>query len=173
MSELKGIHQERLKVHFLRPEDEISRRELLKRLSPLGKVELDTTQCTGCGLCTLDCPTGALTVSSSGETDTYQLLFKHDVCIACGRCVEVCPEKCLHLERILEVDKIGSPAIVLFEDMIVRCSQCGSPIASKAMIDKLRDKVPAMGQLFPSQFELCPTCKVKAQFSLGGDTRVN
>lgn len=172
MSEFIEINQDRHKIHLSRPEGEISRRDLLKRLSPLGKVELDTLKCTGCGLCVQDCPTGALTASSSEETDTYQLLFKHDDCVACGRCVELCPEKCLRLERVIELDKIGSPAIVLFEDIIVRCSDCGSPIASKAMIDKLRSKVPVTGQLFSSRFELCPICKVKAQFSIDRDTRV-
>lgn len=134
---------------------------------PLGKVELDSSQCTGCGLCALDCPTEALVISSSEETDAYQLLFKHDACVACGRCVEVCPEKCLRLERILELDRIDSSA-VLFEDKIVRCRECGSPIGSKAMIDKLQAKVLAAGQSFPSQFELCPMCKTKASSALGG-----
>ncbi len=134
---------------------------------PFGKIELDDSQCTGCGLCAVNCPTEALAVSSSEETDVYQLLFKHDACVACGRCVKVCPEKCLRLERVLELDRIDSPAAVLFEDRIARCSECGSPIASKAMVDKLRGKMLAAGQSFTFQLELCPMCKVKAQFSDG------
>ena len=138
---------------------EISRRELLKLASPLGKVTLDKDRCTGCGLCALDCPSGALTVSSSGEAEVYQLLFKHNLCIACGQCVEVCPEQCLHLERTLELDGLKGPATVLFEDEIVRCSECGSPFASRAMINSIKAKLHAMGP--SSQFELCPECKAK------------
>ena len=163
MSKVKGIHQDRLKVNSLSLEGKISRRELLKRLSPFGKVELDSSQCTGCGLCALECPTGALMISSSEESDVFQLLFKHGNCVACGLCVEICPEKCLRMERILEVDKMGSQS-VLFEDVIIRCSGCGSPVGPKAMIDKLQARVAAVGQSFPAQFELCPTCKIKAQF---------
>ncbi len=143
---------------------------ILTEAVPFGKVELDDSRCTGCGLCALNCATGALTVSSNEEADVYQLFFKHDACVACGRCVEVCPEKCLCLERILELDRIGSSAIVLFEDIIVRCSECGSPIGSRAMMDNIRTKVLTAGQSFPSQFELCPMCKTKAQLSFGRAT---
>jgi len=163
MREVKGIHQGKLKGDFVKPEGEISRRELLKRLSPFGKVEFDSSQCTGCGLCALECATGALTVSSSEETAAFQLLFKHGYCVACSRCVEICPEKCLYMKRVLELDKMDSQS-VLFEDTIVRCSGCGSPIGPKTMIDKLQARVVAAGQSFPFQFELCPTCKVQAQF---------
>ncbi len=163
MSEVKGIHQGQLKLHVLRPESEISRRELLKRLSPFGKVKLDASQCTGCGLCALECPTDALTVSSSEETDAFQLLFRYDHCVACGSCAEICPEKCLCVERILELDKMNSQS-VLFEDEIVRCSGCGSPIGPRAMMDKIQARVAAAGHFLPSQLKLCPACKVQAQF---------
>ncbi|MBI2329170.1 MAG: 4Fe-4S binding protein [Chloroflexi bacterium] len=129
-------------------------------LVPFGKLEVGA-QCSGCGLCALDCPTEALTASASAETDSYQLLFRHDWCVACGRCVGVCPEKCLQLGRILELDRIDSPAAVLFEDRIARCRHCGSIIGSRAMIEKLQAKLLVMGEAFTAQLELCPACKVK------------
>ncbi len=165
MNEFKGIYQDKPKVQFLRPEGKISRRELLKLASPLGKVILDALKCTGCGLCALDCPTYALTVLSTEETGVCQLLFKHSLCIACGQCVEVCPEQCLHMERTLEVNSLNNPAAVLFEDRIVRCRECGSVIGSRAMIDRLQVKVLATGDSLASHFELCPVCKIKAQLS--------
>jgi electron transport complex protein RnfB len=163
MSEVKGIHQSKPGGDSVKPEGEFSRRELFKRLSPLGRVELDTSQCTGCGLCALECPTRALTVSSGEETDTFQLLFRYDHCVACGCCVEICPENCLRLERVLDMDEMGSQS-VLFEDTIVRCSGCGCPIGPGTMIAKMQARLAAAGQSFPFQFELCPACKVQAQF---------
>lgn len=142
---------------------EISRRELLQKLSPLGQVILDTAKCTGCGLCALECPTGALAVSLSEESDTFRLLFKHGNCVACGQCAEICPEKSLRVERILEPDKIEGQS-VLFEDEIARCSRCGVPIGPRAMIEKLQARITASGHSTPSQFGLCPDCKTQTQF---------
>jgi len=163
MSEANEIHQSELNRDAVKTEGKFSRRELLKRLSPLGKVELDSSRCTGCGLCVVECPTEALVISSSEETDIFQLLFKHGNCVACGQCVEVCPEKCLRMERLLELDKMDSKS-VLFEDEIVRCSGCGSTIGPKAMIDRLQARVKASGHSSTSQFELCPACKIQTQF---------
>jgi len=157
------MNQGQVKSPNLEPESEISRRELLKRLSPLGKVELDSSRCTGCGLCAGECPTEALVISSSEETDAFQLIFKHGNCVVCGQCVEICPEKCLRMERVFDMGKMDSQ-LVLFEDEIARCSKCGSPIGPKAMIDKMQARVVAARHSFPSQPELCPACKIKAQF---------
>jgi len=131
---------------------------------PLAKVELDCSRCTGCGLCILECPTGALN-SSSGE-ESYRIFFRHDLCVACGRCIGVCPEQCLGLERVLELDKIDGNETVLFEDGIARCRQCGDVIGSRAMIEKLKAKISASIKSLDTQLELCPACKAK-QFSLG------
>ena len=164
MSRVREIHQSELHGDALKPESEISRRELLQRLSPLGKVELDSSRCTGCGLCAVECPTEALLISLNEETDAFQLLFKHGNCVACGLCIGICPENCLCLERILELDKVGSQS-VLFEDKLVRCSGCGYPLGPKSMVDKIQARVMAAGQTLPLQLELCPDCKVRAQFS--------
>ncbi len=158
------MHQDKLKVRFLKPKGEISRRELFKLASPLGKVMLDSSKCTGCGLCALDCPTGALSFSPSGKADVYQLLFKHGLCVACGQCVEVCPEQCLVLERILDLSQIKGAPVVLFEDRIARCRQCGGVVGSAAMIERLRAKLVNRGDLLTSQLELCPRCKAEARF---------
>ncbi|MDD5126855.1 MAG: 4Fe-4S dicluster domain-containing protein [Dehalococcoidales bacterium] len=141
---------------------EISRRDLLKMAVPFGKIKMESARCTGCGICAAECPTGALTISADKATGAVQMLFRQQVCIACNKCVEVCPEHCLSLERGLEVEKIGSPAAVLYEDEIARCAECGAPIGPRAMINSVKAKIAAAGQ--PAlNLEICPDCKIKAQ----------
>jgi len=126
---------------------------------PFGKVQLDSSQCTACGLCALDCPTGALKFLS--DAGSCRLLFDHQLCMGCGQCVTVCPERCLRLENTLEIDRLHRPAEAIFESQLARCQECGAPIAPRAMIDKLRTRIAA-GQGLTSQLEVCPACRAKA-----------
>jgi ferredoxin len=169
-----------------RSEGKITRRELFKLALPrslfpavttgnvpFGKVKLDGSRCTGCGLCALDCPTGALTVSSSEETDSYSLLFGQELCSACGGCVNICPEKCLQLECVPEPDTIDSPPVVLFQDKIARCLECGSIIGSKAMISVLKSKMMASNSSLAAPLELCPACKIRVRYAQGNNRYVS
>lgn len=146
-----------------RNKEKISRRELLEKLSPLGRVSLDATRCTGCGLCAQECSTGSLAIVTDDESGTFQLLFKHGACIACRQCVDICPEHALQVERLLDLDKVDEQT-VLFEDVIIRCSQCGSPIGPKTMLDKLRSRMTSAGHALTAQFGLCLKCKTQTQF---------
>lgn len=130
---------------------------------PFGQVELDDTKCTGCGLCALNCPTGAISILMNDDHSEYELLFQHDSCVACGMCINICPENCLELENILYLDRIGSGASVLFQDSIVKCRRCGKNIAPKSMIDRLSDKLQETGKSYADWLELCPECKIETQ----------
>lgn len=49
-------------------------------------VAIDERRCTGCGLCTLDCPTATLEVR-----DGYSRLADDRCCDGGGACVAACP----------------------------------------------------------------------------------
>ena len=60
-----------------------------------GKLVIDISACTFCGLCQRRCPANAIVVirePKSWTCDPY-------ACILCGACVEACPKGCLSFDR--------------------------------------------------------------------------
>jgi ferredoxin len=155
-----------MKLSALGPKARMSRREFLKiiRLKNHGRPLIDKEKCTGCGLCAIDCPTKALTISQNSEGDLYQLLFREEACDVCGVCEKSCPENCLQLvEKEPEQSKTGKEAIVILEDNLSRCIVCGIPLFPRSMVKKLETKILTNGETtWP--FNLCPSCRMKTQF---------
>jgi ferredoxin/coenzyme F420-reducing hydrogenase delta subunit len=128
--------------------------------APFGIVEVDSSRCTGCGLCAPDCPTEALSLQRKGEDDSYRILFQHDLCVGCGLCGKFCPEQCINVERGLDLSRIGEGPSILFEDRICRCRDCGNPLFPQAMVSRLRSKMSAAGNAYGAM-DLCPVCRLK------------
>lgn len=142
------------------------------RLNKAGIPIIHKEKCTGCGLCAVDCSTGALTLSQSREADAYQLVFRQDLCDACFNCEKSCPEKCLQLEQGPELNEREKGAEVIFEDGVSRCSGCGIPLFPQAMVNRLKLRVQRIENL-PWPFDLCPSCRIRTQFGkeMGGKNK--
>jgi ferredoxin len=164
MNDLNVEHHERSE-ETSKQKGELTRRELLKKASPLGRVKMINRTCTACGLCAMECKTGALSLVYDEDEDTYRLFFTHHLCVACGRCVEICPENCLNVERTLDTSSLNQPAEILFEGEVVRCTKCGKPFASRAMIDSLMSKLGITRPSEASYMEICPDCKAGIRLS--------
>jgi NAD-dependent dihydropyrimidine dehydrogenase PreA subunit len=145
----------------------MSRRDFLKiiRLKKHGMPIIDREKCTGCGLCTIDCPTKALVISQLTEKEeAFQILFLQETCNACGVCEKSCPENCLQwVEKEPEQDKTGNGVKVLFEDETTKCVGCGIPLFPQSMVKKLKTKI-FMTKEPTWSFNLCPSCRMKTQF---------
>ena len=153
-------------MQFSEYKNRLSRREFLRIPRPKNDVipVIDRERCTGCGLCTINCPARALTFSQNSERDTYQLLFREEACDACGVCEKSCPENCLQwVEKEPKQDKSRKGVKVLFEDEMTGCEGCGIPLFPRSMVKKLETKIPMnRGTTWP--FNLCPSCRMKTQF---------
>ena len=123
---------------------------------------IDKEKCTGCTLCAIDCPTQALLIHSNGEKDSYQLLFRQELCDVCGICEKSCPEHCLQfIERELKEDEPGKETQVVFEDNLSTCVRCGVPLFPRSMVGKLEAKIfTDKGTTW--ELNLCPSCRIKA-----------
>jgi ferredoxin len=132
---------------------------------PFGTVALARDKCSGCGLCADNCPTGAISQQSSDGS--VSLVFRHRDCIACGQCVAICPEKCLEIKPELDLAGLAVPPVTVFQSGIVFCRYCGQPVASRAMIEQVRQRLLAAGITGTAQLEICPDCKVKAGLGAG------
>lgn len=51
-----------------------------------------------------------------------------DLCILCGGCVDICPEHCIRILPVEEIDDVGAPepasALIIQEDYCIRCALC-------------------------------------------------
>lgn len=63
-----------------------------------GLLTWNPSRCTGCGLCTKDCPAGALELLTLDKAaKRFVLRYAADRCVYCGQCVLSCRFDCLAL----------------------------------------------------------------------------
>jgi ech hydrogenase subunit F len=60
-----------------------------------GSVEWDMSECIFCFLCQKNCPTKAITTDKNAQTQSVV----RNRCIACSRCVDVCPKHCIYMRE--------------------------------------------------------------------------
>ena len=65
-----------------------------------GTVDIDVEKCTGCGMCTMFCPMGALSRSEETHPDENSLYLEFSAanCVQCGLCIDVCTQKAITLD---------------------------------------------------------------------------
>ena len=127
--------------------------------SPLGIVSINPDACTSCEACTHACPTGAL--CSRREEEHISIAFDPRLCIACGDCLPVCPEKkagAIHLARITSVNELGRGTRVVLSDQEVRCRRCGTPVASRRMLTRIAEML-GEGSNLRGIDDLCSDCR--------------
>jgi formate hydrogenlyase subunit 6/NADH:ubiquinone oxidoreductase subunit I len=96
---------------FKRPATELypfERREAPERLR--GQLYFDPTKCSGCAMCTKDCPSDAIElITVDKATKHYVIKYHIDRCTYCAQCVKSCNFNCLGMSaadwELATVDK--------------------------------------------------------------------
>ncbi len=84
-----------------------------------GKITHDIEKCTGCGLCSRDCPATAIEMVPSTKTKTKKKPeFNLARCIFCGTCEAHCPVKAITLEPIWEMAAfdVNDPSLTIVSE---------------------------------------------------------
>ncbi|MBT4487614.1 MAG: 4Fe-4S dicluster domain-containing protein [Rhodospirillaceae bacterium] len=138
------------------PRDEIP----LPKGAPFGTVEIDVDGCTLCLACTNACPTKALR-----DTPDYpRLSFVETACVQCGLCASTCPEKVIKLRpRLLFTGAVRNTRVIKEEEPF-DCIRCGTPFATKSMIETVTEKMTAHS-MFPNsqalrRLQMCADCRI-------------
>ncbi len=129
--------------------------------APFGGLKLDTQKCTLCLACAGACPTSAL----MDTPDTPRLRFLERNCVQCGLCVNTCPEGALALLPRLLPGTEARREQVLNEAAPFACVRCGTPFATRQMIDAMLAKLSGHAMFADSdalaRLQMCADCRVK------------
>jgi formate hydrogenlyase subunit 6/NADH:ubiquinone oxidoreductase subunit I len=65
-----------------------------------GKLQFDPAKCTGCNLCSIDCPADALEiVIIDRAAKRFVAHYDMDRCVYCSQCVQSCKFKCISMSN--------------------------------------------------------------------------
>ncbi|QFU24994.1 4Fe-4S binding protein [Shewanella eurypsychrophilus] len=130
---------------------------------PYGKVSVNSDSCTLCLSCVSTCPTQALTDGG----DKPALNFLEQDCVQCGLCEKACPENAISLTSQMNFDKEERQACkTLKEEEPFDCIRCGTPFATKSMIERMQAVIGGHSAFSANteRLEMCSDCRVKDMF---------
>jgi Fe-S-cluster-containing hydrogenase component 2 len=112
--------------------------------------------------CAVACPSGALIASG----DAPRLEFVEARCHQCGLCEEACPEGAMRLLPRMLCDPRGAELpVVLHEVEPFHCVECGVPFATRAMVDRMKEKLRGHWMYLDNRqlrrLQMCGVCRTR------------
>ena len=128
--------------------------------APFGTVEVDVEGCTLCLACANACPANAL----RDTPEHPRLNFVERACVQCGLCVSTCPEKVITLRPRLDFTRTARNPRVIKEEEPFACVRCGTPFATRSMVEKVSERMTAHS-MFPNpqalrRLRMCADCRI-------------
>ena len=137
------------------PEQKRPVRERFKGRHELKRYDNGLEKCIGCALCAAACPSNAIFVEASENTDeeryspgdryasTYEINMLR--CIFCGFCEDACPTEAIVLEKDYELSYTDrAQAIYTKDKLIVKVPAGGMPTPQKTEPGLYSRSVPEM-----------------------------
>lgn len=113
---------------------------------PGGRLRIDVGKCSGCGICSHLCPTGAISLDDRGTQKLFY--FVGSSCTNCSLCKESCPEAALDFEDCLDLwDLVRDDKRLVARVELASCIVCG-------------ENMKVGGS------DVCPTCRKRQVSSL-------
>ncbi|WP_136795592.1 4Fe-4S binding protein [Desulfosediminicola ganghwensis] len=123
---------------------------------PFATVSCNAEGCTQCFACLNMCRIQAL----STNEDQLVLRSKGALCVGCGGCVRVCPEKVLSLTPGATLDDTWFEPQTIAEAEPMKCKRCGKVFGSKKTFEKVMGILASKESVDTSHFEYCEDCRV-------------
>jgi len=134
---------------------EIKRRKEMKEkvidIRGFGQLRVNES-CTLCNTCNYSCITNAI------RREGNYLKFTHGLCIDCGLCEKLCPEKAIFIEKGLSLEDVENEVILKSDEMIA-CPKCGKEHMSKTEYKKISERIGY--EVIP---KYCPDCRATIIF---------
>jgi bidirectional [NiFe] hydrogenase diaphorase subunit len=143
-------------------------KELAERMgvksTPYPTVTESQRNCILCGLCVSVCEEvigqSAIGFAGRGVERTVAAPFRQpsEDCIACGACAAICPVGTIKVrvhrdQQEVEISPFKSRA------KLTVCRQCGEPIGSALVSERVLAKVKVSSEEFSELMRLCPKCR--------------
>ena len=124
--------------------------------APFASVSCNVDRCTQCMACLNDCRIGAM------QTDASVLQLNHvgALCVGCGICARVCPEKALSLSPQFTFNDDFFAGVTLAQAEAMACKKCGKVFGTKKSFDRVMEILKQKEAVDTSHFEYCEDCRV-------------
>jgi len=117
-------------------------------------------RCTHCLACLNDCRILAL----SADAGRLTLDYTGSMCVACGLCVQVCPEDALELSPQFMLQPLFFKSVEMAKAEPMACRSCGKVFGTRKSFERVMEILSKKETVDTSHFEYCDTCRVVKLF---------